>query len=105
MEFIEAPSFTKHLYDYLTDEEYAGLQGFLLLNPAAGDKVRNTGGVRKLRWEMESRGRGKSGGVRIIYFYQVSNSEIWLLTIYSKSEKATIPAHILRRIAQEFENV
>lgn len=105
MEFIEAPSFTKFLYDYLTDEEYAGLQYHLLLYPESGTKIPGTGGVRKLRWDMPSRGKGKSGGVRVIYFYRMSDSEIWLLTIYPKSLRATIPAHILRRIAQEFEDV
>lgn len=102
MEFIEAPAFTKHVYEYLTDEEYSGLQSYLVTYPEAGALVPGTGGVRKLRWEMP--GRGKRGGARVIYFYQSNNSEIWLLTIYSKNEKATIPAHILRKIAQEFRD-
>ncbi len=104
MEFIEAPAFTRYLYDYLTEDEYAGLQGYLAIFPEAGAKVPNGGGVRKLRWEMANRGIGKRGGVRIIYFYHMRDSEIWLLTIYSKNEKATIPPHILRKIAREFEN-
>jgi mRNA-degrading endonuclease RelE of RelBE toxin-antitoxin system len=105
MEFIEAPAFTKHLYDYLTDDEYAGLQCYLLINPEAGPKIPGSGGVRKVRWEMPSHGKGKRGGVRIIYYYHISDSEIWLLTIYAKNEISTIPANILRRIAQEFEDV
>jgi mRNA-degrading endonuclease RelE of RelBE toxin-antitoxin system len=104
MEFIEAPAFTKYIDDYLSDDEYAGLQSYLVLYPEAGKKVPGSGGIRKLRWDMPGHGKGKSGGCRIIYFYKVSNSEIWLLTIYGKSDKATIPGHILRKIAQEFED-
>ena len=104
MEFIEAPAFTKYIYDYLTEEEYAGLQNHLLLFPESGDKIPHSGGVRKLRWNIPGQGKGKRGGARIIYFYQESDSEIWLLTIYAKNDIANIPAHILRKIAQEFRD-
>jgi hypothetical protein len=49
MEFIEAAAFTKYVYDYLTDEEYLGLQGFLLKYPEFGKIVPGSGGVRKIR--------------------------------------------------------
>ena len=49
-------------------------------------------------------GRGKSGGVRIIYYFEPNDNEIWLLTIYSKNEVENIPAHILRKIAKEIED-
>jgi mRNA-degrading endonuclease RelE of RelBE toxin-antitoxin system len=103
MEFIEATAFTKYLHDYLSDDEYQGLQSFLLLYPEAGKVVPGSGGVRKLRWSMN--GRGKSGGVRVIYYFKRQDDEIWLLTIYSKNEMENIPAHILRQIAKEIENV
>jgi mRNA-degrading endonuclease RelE of RelBE toxin-antitoxin system len=102
MEFIEAPAFTRHLYEYLTDDEYFGLQNFLLINPEAGKVVPGSGGVRKVRWGMS--GSGKSGGVRVIYYFKRQDDEIWLLTIYSKSELDNIPAHILRLIAKEVKN-
>jgi mRNA-degrading endonuclease RelE of RelBE toxin-antitoxin system len=102
MEFIEATAFTKYVYSYLTDDEYMGLQGFLLKYPEAGKVVPGSGGVRKLRWGMA--GRGKSGGVRIIYYFKKRDDEIWLLTIYSKSEIENIPAHVLRQIAEEIKN-
>jgi mRNA-degrading endonuclease RelE of RelBE toxin-antitoxin system len=102
MEFIEATAFTKYVYDYLSDDEYLGLQSFLLQYPEAGKVVPGSGGVRKVRWAMT--GRGKSGGVRVIYYFKRQDDEIWLLTIYSKSEKENIPAHILRQIAKEIEN-
>jgi mRNA-degrading endonuclease RelE of RelBE toxin-antitoxin system len=103
VEFVEAAAFTKYVYDYLSEEEYSGLQSFLLQYPEAGKVVRGSGGVRKVRWAIS--GRGKSGGVRVIYYFKRQDDEIWLLTIYSKSEMDTIPAHILRQIAKEIENV
>lgn len=103
MEFIEATSFTKHVDTYLTGDEYLGLQNYLLQNPESGKVVQGSGGVRKLRWAMS--GIGKRGGVRIIYYFKKQGDEIWLLTIYSKSETENIPAHILRKIAEEIQNV
>ena len=103
MEFIEATAFTKHIYDYLSEDEYSGLKSFLLQYPEAGKVVPGSGGVRKIRWAMA--GKGKSGGVRVIYYFKRQDHEIWLLTIYSKSEVENIPAHVLRQIAKEIENV
>ena len=103
MEFIEATAFTKHVYDYLSEEEYLGLQSFLLQYPEAGKVVRGSGGVRKVRWAIA--GKGKSGGVRVIYYFKKQDDEIWLLTIYSKTEVESIPAHVLRQIAKEIEDV
>ena len=103
MEFIEAVAFTKHIYHYLSDDEYLGLQSFLLQYPESGKVVRGSGGVRKVRWAMA--GKGKSGGVRVIYYFKKQDDEIWLLTIYSKNEVKSIPAHVLRQIAKEIENV
>jgi hypothetical protein len=103
MEFIEATAFTKHVYDYLSDDEYLGLQSFLLQHPESGKVVPGSGGVRKVRWAMS--GKGKSGGARVIYYFKRQDDEIWLLTIYSKNEVENIPAHVLRQIAKEIENV
>jgi mRNA-degrading endonuclease RelE of RelBE toxin-antitoxin system len=103
MEFIEATAFTKYVYKYLSEDEYLGLQSFLLEYPEVGKVVPGSGGVRKVRWAIA--GKGKSGGVRVIYYFKRHEDEIWLLTIYSKSETENIPAHILRQIAKEIENV
>ncbi len=103
MEFIEAPAFTRYVYDYLTEDEYLGLQSFLLKYPEFGKVVPGSGGVRKIRWAMA--GSGKRGGVRVIYYFKKQDDEIWLLTIYSKSALENIPAHVLRQIAKEIENV
>jgi len=102
MEFIEALAFTKHVYRYLSEDEFLGLQSFLLQYPEAGKVVPGSGGIRKVRWAIA--GKGKSGGVRVIYFYKQQEDEIWLLTIYSKNEVENIPAHILRQIAKEIKN-
>jgi len=57
MEFIEATAFAKYVYDYLTEDEYLGLQSFLLQNPEAGKIVRGSGGVRKVRWAITGKGK------------------------------------------------
>jgi hypothetical protein len=80
-----------------------GLQNYLLQFPESGKVVAVSGGVRKLRWAMS--GAGKRGGVRVIYYFKKQDGEIWLLTIYSKNETENIPAHILRKIAEEIQNV
>jgi len=103
MEFIEAVAFTKYIYDYLSEDEYQGLQSFLLQYPESGKIVPGSGGLRKVRWAMS--GKGKRGGARVIYFYKKQDDEIWLLTIYGKSDVENIPAHILRQIAKEIGNV
>jgi len=79
------------------------LQGFLVRHPETGKVVPGSGGVRKLRWA--AAGKGKSGGVRIIYYYKRQDGEIWLLTIYGKNVMENIPAHVLRQIAEEIKNV
>jgi hypothetical protein len=90
------------IYNYLDEEEYLGLQVYLLHHPESGKVIPGSGGVRKIRWA--AAGKGKSGGIRIIYYWKAMANEIWLLTVYSKSERETIPAHILRQIAEELKN-
>ena len=102
MIFIETSKFTKLLSDYLSDDEYRMLQWHLQEKPDSGDIVRGSGGVRKVRWAPE--GKGKSGGVRVIYYWKKSDHEIWMLTIYSKSEQSTIPGHILKKVAEAIDN-
>ncbi len=85
MEFIETPTFTRLLADLLTDEEYVCLQNVLMENPERGDILKGGGGIRKLRHALS--GRGKSGGVRVIYYWLRDNGQIYLLLIYPKSKK------------------
>lgn len=66
MEFVETPTCTRLLTALLTDDECAGLQNFLVENPERGDIIKGGGGIRKLRYALP--GRGKSGGIRVIYY-------------------------------------
>lgn len=66
------------------------MQAFLLANPEAGDVIRGTGGFRKLRWIDTRRGKGKRGGLRVIYYYFSGDQQIWLLTVYDKNEQADL---------------
>lgn len=67
LEFRETELFTRAVTALLSDDEYAELQGTLVVNPETGDVIKETGGLRKLRWSQQRRGKGKRGGVRIIY--------------------------------------
>ena len=100
--FVEAPLFTKLVGEYLTDGEYAALQRALSQNPELGDVIPGSGGIRKVRWG--TRGRGKRGGVRVIYFVRNEAGVIWMLTIYAKNVAESIPVHLLRRIRREIED-
>ena len=100
--FVETPLFTKLVGAYFTDQEYTALQLTLAEHPELGDVNRGSGGVRKLRWGIP--GRGKRGGVRVIYFVRNSQGVIWMLTVYAKNVTENIPAKALRRIREEIED-
>lgn len=99
--FIETKLFSRLLGEYLTDDEYAKVQVALADAPASGALVPGSGGVRKLRWSQP--GRGKRGGVRVIYYAKAHEGIIWMLTIYAKNEEQSIPAHVLRKIKEEID--
>ncbi len=69
MVFIEAPAFTRHLGEYLSDDQFAAFQRMLLSAPDAGNVIQGTGGFRKVRWSDPGRGKGKRGGLRVIYYW------------------------------------
>lgn len=112
MEFIEAPTFTVLVAEYLDDDEYRALQVFLAGDPEAGDVMPGTGGFRKLRWADRRRRKGKRGGRRVIYYHLVADAQIWLITLYDKGEmadlspaekrqlKAALDAELARRAAR-----
>lgn len=100
--FVESTAFDRFRPMYLDDEDYANLQRFMVANPEAGDVVPRSGGVRKLRWRV--RGRGKRGGLRVIYRVRYDPDELWMLTIYSKSELDDVPGHILRQLMDAFRD-
>ena len=84
--FIELPAFARHRSDYLDDEGLRELQIELLLDPAAGYPLEGSGGLRKLRHRDIRRGKGKRGGLRVIYFWWESGRQFWLFTLYDKDE-------------------
>ena len=86
MEFVETRAFTRWLKEYLTDDEYRRLQAFLASSPEAGDLIPATGGLHKLRWSQQKRGKGKRGGVRVIYCLFPEDLQIYLMTLYDKEE-------------------
>lgn len=77
------------------------MQEVLIANPERGAIVPGSGGVRKLRWSQP--GRGKRGGIRIIYYAKTREDVIFMLTVYAKNEEGTIPAHVLRKIKEEVD--
>jgi hypothetical protein len=94
--FIETKLFTRLADAYLGDEGLLALQVYLQAQPEIGQVIRGSSGVRKLRWAMP--GRGKRGGVRVIYFLRLAEGKVWLLTLYPKNVAANIPASVLRKI-------
>ena len=98
---VETPVYSRKAEGLLSEDEREEFAAFISQNPTAGSVVRGSGGVRKVRWVRA--GSGKSGGIRVIYYNQLSHEEIWLLTLYAKNERATIPAHELRMIKEAIE--
>lgn len=93
---VETPVFQRLWPHYWTEEERGAFAFYLAGKPEAGAVVPKTGGVRKVRWSRE--GSGKSGGVRIIYFNRTASGEIVLLTMYAKSNLATLSSAVLKEI-------
>lgn len=102
MVFTETPVFTRQITQLLPDDEYGELQKELNANPAAGDIIPHSGGLRKVRWR--SAAKGKRGGIRVIYYWYVNEDEIYMLLAYGKGIKDDLTAKelkILRGIAKE----
>ncbi len=85
MIIIETQIFTRQIQALLSDEEYRLMQIQLINKPESGKIIRGSGGLRKLRWS--AGGHGKRGGIRIIYYWFVSQDIILNLFVYSKSEQ------------------
>ena len=102
MVFIESPVFTRQVQGLLTDEAYAELQQCLAAHPQLGDVIPSTGGLRKMRWSVE--GRGKRGGVRVIYFHVTAQAQCRMLLIYRKGVKDDLSAPEKKMLRKLNEN-
>ncbi len=102
MRFLETAVFTREVQGILLDSEYRALQLALALRPEQGALIRGSGGLRKIRWA--GAGRGKRGGVRIIYYWDAKEDAFYMLYIYAKNEQEDLtPAQlrVLSRIVRE----
>ena len=102
MKFIETPTFTCMITALLADDEYLGLQTVLVQDPSCGDVIKNGGGIRKMRYAAQ--GRGKSGGIRVIYYWIKDEHQIYTLVAYPKARKDTLSDRevaILREFVKE----
>jgi hypothetical protein len=101
MVIIETSVFTRQVRALLSDEEYRELQTELVNRPAAGSIIVGSGGLRKLRWA--TRGKGKRGGSRVIYYWAVTQEQLLMLLIYSKSEREDLTRDQLKTLKKIVE--
>ncbi len=102
MIIIETSVFTRQVQKLLSDEEYRHLQIELSNRPNMGVIIPGSGGLRKVRWGL--RGRGKRGGVRVIYYWAVEQNRLLMLLIYPKNVRDDLsPAQLkmLKQIVKE----
>lgn len=90
--FVELPAFARHRQEYLDDLAFQKLQQQLMANPEAGDVMEGTGGLRKVRFADIRRGKGKRGGLRIIYYWWDEGPQFWLFTVFDKDESSDLSA-------------
>ncbi|HHQ40893.1 MAG TPA: transcriptional regulator [Chromatiales bacterium] len=98
---IETPLFSRLQADYWTEAEREAFVAWIAAQPRAGKVIPGSGGLRKVRWSAP--GRGKRGGVRIIYIDRPARGELWLLLIYSKQVADDLPVRTLRRLREMLE--
>ena len=100
---FETPLFGADAKSIWTEDERGEFCAWLAANPLAGDVIPGSGGCRKVRWSRS--GTGKRGGVRVIYYNRLESGVIFLLVIYAKAVRGTIPANILKAIQEESDHV
>lgn len=102
MQFIETPIFTKRIKSFVIDEDYRLLQVMLAANPMAGVIIKGSGGIRKLRWSSEH--KGKRGSYRVLYYYANSLHQFWMLFVFAKSEQSDLTPQQLKTLRRIVEN-
>ena len=98
MRIVETRIFTKALRGLLDEESYRALQLALVLRPEQGALIPGAGGLRKVRWGIE--GKGKRGGVRIIYFWHPKESILYMLLVYGKNVQDDLTPAQLRTLSR-----
>ena len=101
MLFIESTAFQREREKLLDEEAFRALQNEIIAQPEKGKLIRGSGGLRKVRFGLK--GRGKSGGVRVIYYLVVSARTVYLLDLYAKSEQATLALEAVRIVRKRLE--
>ena len=96
MVIVETPIFTKLIKELMDDDRYRALQEALINQPDLGDLIRDSGGIRKVRWNLD--GTGKSGGVRVIYYWVVNDDHIRMLYVYPKGKQDNLTKEQLRTL-------
>ena len=102
MEFIETSTFTRLITELLPDDDYRLLQTELVEDPERGALIKQGGGIRKVRFAAQ--GKGKSGGIRVIYYWVKDDGQIYMLLAYPKSKKDNLSdeeTKILRDLVKE----
>lgn len=90
--FVELPAFERRRTEYFDDDAFCELQELLMKDPWTGDSIPGTGGLRKLRFADARRGKGRRGGLRVIYYWWEAGVQFWLFTVYDKDEMADLTA-------------
>jgi hypothetical protein len=85
---VELPEFQARARTLLSDREKQGVINYLAVHPQAGLVMQGTGGIRKFRWA--SGHKGKSGGVRVIYYYHNESTPLFRLSVFGKKDKASL---------------
>jgi len=102
MIFLETPVFTRQIRELVDDDRYRDLQALLVAHPDSGDLIPRSGGLRKIR--IAASGRGKRGGARVIYYWVVAKSQIYMLLAYAKNAQEDLTEEqlkVLRTLMQE----
>ena len=101
MVFIETPIFERLIMATLSDDDYGALQQALADRPDAGALIKGGKGVRKMRWAL--RGGGKSGGIRVMYYWRVREDQILLIYLFPKNERADLTPVQVKQLAKYVE--
>lgn len=101
--FIELPPFERLREEYFDDQSFKDLQNEMMRDPLTGAVIQGTGGLRKIRYRDERRGKGKRGGLRVIYYWKDANNQFWLFTVYDKDQTDDLTATQRKALKQRLE--